>query len=62
MAGAGQQLIEHPRVGGRTVGADLGRWHAVLKQAGEEQVGCRQIPLLRHQNIDDLAELVDGAV
>jgi len=34
----------------------------VLKRASEKPAGGRQIPLLRDQDVDDLAELVDGAV
>ena len=30
--------------------------------AGEEPAGSRQIPLLRHQHVDDLPELVDRPV
>jgi hypothetical protein len=57
-----QQLIECPRVGGRPVGAHLSGARTVLKGAGEELAGGRQIPLLGHENIDDLAVLVDRPV
>jgi hypothetical protein len=62
MAGGGHQLIDHPQVGGRAVGGDLGRGRSVLECAGEESAGARQIPLRRHQHIDDLPELVDCPV
>jgi hypothetical protein len=35
---------------------------AVLQHAGEEPAGGRQIPLLSHQHVDDLPELVDRAI
>ena len=57
-----QQLIEYPRVGGRLVGAHLSRVRTVLEGAGEELAGGRQIPLLGHENINDLAVLVDRPV
>jgi len=62
MTGGEHQLIEHPRVGGRTVGGDLDRRPPVLTGAGEELPGGRQISFLGDQNVDDLAELVDGPV
>ena len=57
-----QQLIEYPRVGGRPVGAHLSRARTVLEGAGEELAGGRQIPVLGHENLDDLAVLVDRPV
>ena len=57
-----QQLIEYPRVGGRPVGAHLSRARTVLEGAGEELAGGRQITVLGHENIDDLAVLVDRSV
>jgi hypothetical protein len=62
MAGTRGQLIEHSWVRPRPVGADLARPWGLIERAGEESVGGCQIPLLRHQNVDDLPELVDRAV
>jgi len=62
MAGGGHQVIQYSWVGGRTVGAHLGRSRAVPQRAGEEPAGGRQISFLRDQHVDDLPELVDGAV
>ena len=62
MAGGGYQLIEHPRVGGRAVGGDLGRRRPMFEGAGEESTGGRQVPLLGDQDVDDLAELIDCPV
>jgi hypothetical protein len=59
VARGGQQLIDHPRVGRRTVGVHLGWAWAVLEGAGEEPASGRQIPTLRDEDVDDLAILVD---
>ena len=34
----------------------------MLKGSGEKPAGGRQVPLLRHQHVDDLPDLVDRAV
>jgi hypothetical protein len=57
-----QQLIEYPWVGGRPISGHLGWAWAVFKSAGEESASGRQIPILRDEDIDDLAILVDRAV
>ena len=62
MAGRGQQLIERSRIRGSPVGAHLGRWWAVVERLGEKAVSGREIPFLRDEDIDDLAELVDRPV
>jgi hypothetical protein len=62
MARGWQQLIEYPRVGMCPVGAHLGRVSAVLERTGEEPAGGHQIPLLGHQHVDDLPELVDRPI
>src|ERR687894_817398 len=62
MAYGRQQLIEHPRISRCPVGAHLAWARAVLKSSGEELAGGRLIPVLRHQHINDLPELVDRAV
>jgi hypothetical protein len=59
VAYGGQQLIEHSWVGWCPVGAHLGGASAVLEGASEEPASGRQIPLLGHQYVDDLAVLVD---
>ena len=58
----GQQLIEHSRIRGSPVSAHLGRARAVLQRADEELASGREIPFLRDEDVDDLAELVDRAV
>jgi hypothetical protein len=61
--GARGQLIKDPRVHRRFIGDDLDRGNrGGVQRLGEESVGSRQVPLLGHQNIDDLAELVDRPV
>ena len=62
VAGRGQQLIKHSRIRSSPVGAHLGRSCAVVERLGEEPASGREIPLLRDENIDDLAELVDRPV
>jgi hypothetical protein len=61
VAGGGQQLIEHPGVGRCPVGAYLARARAMGEGPGEEPAGGRQVPLLGHQHVDELPELVDRA-
>ena len=62
MARRGQQLVEHPRIRGSSVGAHLGWAWAVLEGTGEELASGRQIPILRDEDVDDLAVLVDRPV
>ena len=62
MTGGRHQLIEHLRVGSRTVGGDFGRERPVLKGAGKELASGRYIPLLGDQHVDNLSELVDHPV
>ena len=62
VARGGQQLIDHPRVGRRPISAHLSRAWAMLESAGEESVSGRQIPVLRDEDVDDLAILVDRPV
>jgi hypothetical protein len=60
--GRGHQLVEHSRVGGRPVGAHLGRLRAVLERPAEEPAGSREISFLGHQYVEDLAELINHPV
>ena len=63
MPGARGQLIEGLRVDRCLVGEDLnGGNPGGVQRPGEETASSRQIPLFRDQNIDNLAELVDGSV
>ncbi len=62
MAGGGQQFVEDTGVGRGPVSGHLARANAVLKGAGKEPMGGRQIPLPGHQHVDDLAVLVDRPV
>src|ERR687894_2600812 len=62
MAYGRQQLIEHSRISRCPVGAHLAWARAVLKSSGEEPAGGRPVPVLRHQHINDLPELVDRPV
>jgi hypothetical protein len=62
MARRGQQFIEHPRVRRSSVGAHLGWAWAMLEGAGEERASGRQIPMLRDEDVDDVAMLVDRPV
>jgi len=62
VAGRAQQLIEHPRVRRRPIGAHLGGAWTVLEGTDEKLASGRQIPLLGYQDIDDLAILVDRPV
>jgi hypothetical protein len=62
MAGSGHQLVKHPRIGRCLVRRHRARMAAVIKSPGKEPTGGRQVPLLRHQDVDDLAVLVDRSV
>jgi hypothetical protein len=62
MARRGQQLIEHPRIHESSVGAHPCWAWAMLEGAGEEPASGRQIPILRDDDVDDLAVLVDRPV
>ena len=62
MQGGRQQLIEQPQVGWRPVGGHLHRLRSPLQCLSEEATRGCQIPLLRDQHIDGLAELVDRPV
>jgi hypothetical protein len=54
----GHELVEHPRVRRGPVGGHLGRPSRPAQGPGKELAGCRQIPLRRGQDIDDLPVLV----
>jgi hypothetical protein len=56
MARHGQQLIDHSRVGGRLMSADLAWAWAVPHGTGEEPASGRQVSLLRDQHVDDLSD------
>ena len=60
MARHGQQLIDHSRVGGRLIGADLAWAWAVPQGTGEEPASGRQVPLLRDQHVYDLSDFSAG--
>jgi hypothetical protein len=60
MARHGQQLIDHSRVGGRLMSADLAWAWAVPQGTGEEPASGRQVPLLRDQHVDDLSDFSAG--
>ena len=62
VAGGGHQFLDCARVGRRPVGAHLSRAGAVLEGAGEEPAGGRKVPLLGHQDVDDLSALVDRSI
>ena len=62
MASRGQQLIEHPRIRGSSVGAHLCWAWAMLEGVGEELASGRKIPILRDEDVDDLAILVDRPI
>jgi hypothetical protein len=59
VASAGQQLIEHTRVGRCPIDKHLAGPWAVTEGPGEEPAGGRQIPFLGDQHVDDLPVLVD---
>ena len=58
----GHELVEHPRVSRGPVGGHLGRPSRHAQGPGKELAGCRQIPLRRGQDVDDLSVLVDRPV
>jgi hypothetical protein len=60
--GRGDQLIEHPRVDGRTVGRDLDRDRGRPQRPGEEAPRRCQVTPGRQQDVDDLAVLIDRPV
>ena len=60
--GGGQQLVEHPRVGGGPVGGHFRRRGGAGQRPGEEPPGRLLVPFRRQQHVDDLAELVDRPV
>lgn len=62
VACARQQLVEHPRIGGCSVGGHFAGLWTVLEGTGEEPAGGDQIPFLSDQHVDDLAKLVDRTV
>jgi hypothetical protein len=62
VARGGYYLLDHSRVGRWLVGDHLSRAHAVLEGAEEEPAAGCQLPLLRHQHVDDLAILIDRPV
>ena len=62
VACARQQLVEHPRGGGCSVGGRFAGVWTVIEGAGEKPAGGGQIPFLGDQHVNDLAELVDRTV
>jgi DNA-binding CsgD family transcriptional regulator len=62
MAGSGHQLVEHTRVGRCFVRRHRAGAGAVIESPRKEPASGRQVPLLRHQYVDDLAVLVDRSV
>jgi hypothetical protein len=61
MARRRHQLIEYPWVW-RPISGHLDWAWAVLKSAGEESASGREIPILRDEDVNDLAILVDRPV
>jgi hypothetical protein len=59
VTGGGQQLTEHPQVGGRLIGRHLHRVSGVRKRPGEEPARGRQITLVAGEDVADVAMLVD---
>jgi hypothetical protein len=58
-----QQLLQHARVDRCLVGGDLaGRHLRHVDGPLEEPAGRLEVPVCRREDVDDLAELVDGAV
>jgi hypothetical protein len=55
----GDQLVEDPWVDRGTVGGDLSRDHARAQRGGKEAPRSRQVALRGHQDVDDLAMLID---
>ena len=62
VARGGHQFIEHARVGRCPIRGHLARWQAMFEGLGEEPASGCQVSLRRHQDIDDLAVLVDRPV
>ena len=62
MAGSGNQLVQHTRIGRCFLRHHHTRVGAVLESLGKEPAGGCQVPLLRHQYVDDLAALLDRSV
>ena len=61
MKGRRHQLIEQSGVDPVSVGRDLHRFHsAAIDGLGEEPSSGFRVPARREQDVDDLAELVDG--
>ena len=61
MLGGGQELVEHPRVGGGQVGGYFCR-RVKPASARVRTAGRLLVPFRRQQHVDDLAELVDRPV
>jgi hypothetical protein len=61
--GRRQQVLQHDRVGCRSVGPDL-HWHHLGGVEGpfEEPPGCLSVALWSDEHVDDLPELVDRAI
>jgi hypothetical protein len=57
-----QQLIEYPWVGRSPISTHLGWAWAVVDGAGGESASGHQIPILRDEDVDDLAILVDRPI
>ena len=62
MASSGHQLIQHTRRGRCLVRRHRARVAAVIQSPSKEPTSGCQVPLLRHQYVDELAILVDGSV
>jgi hypothetical protein len=59
---AGQEFVEHPRVDRRPVGGDLDRRGANVQRGAEQRPRRTGVAALGHQDIDDLAVLIDGPI
>jgi len=57
-----QQLIEHAKVSLSPVGRHLDWRRRVLERLSEEPLGRGGVPLLGHEHVDDLPELIDCPV
>jgi hypothetical protein len=62
MASSGHQLTQHTRIGRCLVHRHRARLAAVIQGPGKEPTRGCQVPPLRHQDIDDLAILVNRSV
>jgi len=62
MASSRHQLIEHPRIGRCFVRGHRAGVGAVIESPGKEPTGGRQVPLLGHKYVNDLATLIDRSV